>query len=374
MVLRSETKMEKIIVVGAGFTGATIAREMADKGYKVEVYESRNHIGGNAYDFINNRGILIHPYGPHIFHTNSKKIFDWLSKFTDWTFYEHKVKTHVHGKLLDFPININTINKLYNLNMKNSAELEKFFSKLRIQHPKIDNSRQHVEASVGVELCELFFSNYTKKHWDLDLSDLSAGVASRIPYRTSFDDRYFEDEYQFMPKFGYTKMFEKILKHKNITVQLGKTYKHILSSVEPNKIYYTGEIDKFFNYKYGNLGYRSIRFEHKNLDCESFQSVATENYPNDKDYTRITEFKKLTGQLHKCTSIVYEYPTTDGDPYYPIPTKENKKIYKKYQKLASNFPQIKFCGRLGSYQYLNMDQAVGMGLAISSREYKCQEF
>lgn len=361
--------MNHYLVVGAGFTGCTIARILADAGNIVNLVECRHHIGGNAFDEYNESGILIHPYGPHIFHTNSKKVFNFLSRFTDWNKYEHIVKSSINNKIVDFPININTINELYGLNIDSPGELEQFFKERRVNHKSISNSRQYVEAHIGAELCELFFSNYTKKHWDLDLSDLSPSVAARIPYRVNFDPRYFEDKYQVMPADGYHKLFLNMLDHKNIQVHLNTRWsKDHLVENKYKKIFYSGEIDRYFDFKFGKLGYRSVQFIHETYQQENFQSAATVNYPNDKKYTRITEFKKLTHQVSRYTSIVKEIPRGEGEPYYPIPTKLNRALYLKYAELARAHKQVTFCGRLGAYKYLNMDQAVGSGISLAQKE------
>ncbi len=351
-----------VLVVGAGFAGAVSARVLAEKGRKITVIDKRSHIGGNAYDKYDENGILIHPYGPHIFHTNSKKIIEWLSQFTEWRFYEHRVLASVENKLLPIPINKKTINDLYDKDLDEQGVAE-WLAKVREPKEKILTSEDVVLNSVGRDLCDKFFRGYTKKQWGLDLSQLSAGVAARIPTRTNDDDRYFADTYQFMPADGYTAMFQRMLDHPNITVQVETDYFEIRNAIEVDHTVYTGPIDTFFGCCFGKLPYRSLRFEHQYLsDTDNLQAVGTVNYPNDFDFTRITEFKHLTGQVHNGTSIVKEYPEDDGDPYYPIPRAENQKLFEKYNDLADKMNNVTFVGRLAQYRYFNMDQVVGAAL------------
>lgn len=354
-----------ILIVGAGFAGAVCARELAEAGRKVLVIDKRSHIGGNAYDRIDEHGVLIHPYGPHIFHTNSRRIFEWLSRFTDWRFYEHRVLAQVEGQLLPIPINRTTINRLYGLDL-DEAGVAAWLEKVREPRDPIRTSEDVVLNSVGRDLCDKFFRGYTRKQWGLDLSELSAGVAARIPTRTNDDDRYFTDTYQFMPADGYTALFRRMLDHPNITVQLNTDYFTLRHQIEANHTVYTGPIDAFFDYCYGPLPYRSLRFEHQHLpDVEWFQAVGTINYPNEHDYTRITEFKHLTGQRHSGTSIVKEYPQAQGEPYYPVPRQENEVLFKRYEELAKKRSDVSFVGRLAQYRYYNMDQVVGAALKLS---------
>ena len=348
---------------GAGFAGSVVARELAEAGHQILVVDRRDHIGGNAYDVKDGHGILIHQYGPHIFHTNSERIFNYLSKFTEWYPYEHRVRGVVNGQEYPFPINRDTLNQLYDLDLSEEQAAE-YFEKVREPKEKVLTSEDVVLNSVGRDLYEKFFLNYTKKQWGLDPSQLKAGVAARIPTRTNTDDRYFTDTYQAMPLHGYTAMFENMLEHPNITVKLSTDYKDLLAQgVEYDHLIYTGCIDEFYDYKFGKLPYRSLRFEHQHLEnTEQYQSVGTINYPNDFEFTRITEFKHLTGQQHPATSIVREYPTAEGDPYYPIPRDENEILFKKYKSLADCEKNVTFVGRLAEYRYYNMDQVVGAAL------------
>jgi UDP-galactopyranose mutase len=352
------------LIVGAGFAGSVLAERLANvSDKKVLIIDTRDHIGGNAYDHYNKDGILIHKYGPHIFHTNSKKVFDYLNQFTLWRPYEHRVLASVDGQLVPIPINLNTINKLYGLNL-NCSQVESFFESKAEKKDRVLTSEDVVINKVGRELYEKFFKNYTRKQWDLDPSELDASVTARVPTRTNKDDRYFTDTYQAMPMHGYTRMFQKMLSHPNIKVMLNTDYKEIIDVIPHKAMIYTGPIDSFFNYCYGRLPYRSLEFRFETHDTNVFQSTGTINYPNEQAYTRITEFKYLTGQSHPKTSIVYEYPQAEGDPYYPIPRPENAEIYKKYQRLANAMTNTFFTGRLATYKYYNMDQVVAQSLTL----------
>ena len=350
------------LIVGAGFAGSVLAERLANgSGKKVLICDKRPHIAGNAFDFYNDDGILIHKYGPHIFHTNSKEVFDYLSDFTEWRSYQHRVLAHVDGMLVPMPINLDTINKLYGLNLT-SFEVEDFFAKLAEKPEHIRTSEDVVVSKVGRELYEKFFQNYTRKQWGLDPSELDASVTARVPTRTNRDDRYFTDSFQAMSKHGYTRMFERLLDSPNIKIMLNCDYREIVNQISYKQMIYTGPIDSFFNYRYGKLPYRSLEFKHETHDAEQFQTAPVVNYPNEQPFTRITEFKYLTGQEHKKTSIVYEYPQAEGDPYYPIPRRENADIYAKYKTLADARPDVHFVGRLATYKYYNMDQIVAQAL------------
>ena len=353
------------LIVGLGFSGIVCAQQLAEKGYSILIVDKRDHIGGNAFDKLDENGVLIHPYGPHIFHTNSKKVFDYLSNFTEWNFYEHRVLAENEGCLYPIPINRTTINNLYGLNLTESEACD-FLETRRVKKTGIKTSEDVVLNSVGHDLCDKFFRSYTKKQWGMDLSELSAGVAARIPTRCNDDDRYFSDKYQFMPKNGYTKMFEKMLESDKIELCLKKDFRTVKDVVLWKKMIYSGPIDEYFNYCYGKLPYRSLTFKHQHYnDRKYFQSAATINYPNDHDYTRITEFKYIINQEIDGTSIVKEYPAADGDPYYPIPRPENNKLYDKYKKRAKDEINVIFLGRLAQYKYYNMDQVVAAALKFT---------
>jgi UDP-galactopyranose mutase len=355
------------LVVGAGFAGAVVAERMARQFNKsVLIIDRRPHVGGNAYDCLDDAGILIHQYGPHIFHTNSAEVFEYLSQFTEWRPYEHRVLASVDHKLVPIPINLDTVNKLYNMNLT-SDELEDYFKSVAEPREAVRTSEDVVVGRVGRDLYLKLFRGYTRKQWGLDPSQLDSSVIARIPVRTNRDDRYFTDTYQAMPLRGYTRMFENMLDHPNITVLTGVDYRDIVRSVKYREMVYTGPVDEFFEYRYGKLPYRSLRFEHRNVDKQVYQQAAVINYPNEHAYTRITEFKYLTGQTNRTTSIVYEYPQSEGDPYYPVPRKENQEIYAKYQTLAAASPRTHFVGRLATYKYYNMDQVVAQSLTLCAR-------
>lgn len=363
------------LVVGAGFAGVVVAERMArqfDK--KVLVIDRRQHIGGNAYDHLTSDGLLVHRYGPHIFHTNSPQVFEYLSQFTQWRSYEHRVLASVGGKLVPVPINLDTVNMLYGLKLSSEEEVAAFFASKAEARSEIRTSEDVVVSKVGRDLYEKLFRNYTKKQWGKDPSELDALVTARIPVRTNRDGRYFTDRYQAMPKHGFTSLFENMLNHPNIALQLGCDYRDIARSVSAKETIYTGPLDEFFGFRFGKLPYRSLRFQHETVNAEYFQPVAVVNYPNDHAYTRITEFKYLTGQTHRKTSIVYEYPAAEGDPYYPVPTPENGALYKKYVELAANYPRVHFVGRLATYRYYNMDQVVAQGLTLCKQMAAAPEF
>jgi len=351
------------LIVGAGFAGSVCAERLASRGRRVFLCDKRNHIGGNAYDHHDDAGLLVHKYGPHIFHTGAQRIFDYLSQFTPWRPYEHRVLAHVEGKLLPFPINIDTVNRLYDLQL-DAANIDAFYAERAeaIPHPR--TSEEAVLGKVGRELYEKFFRNYTRKQWGLDPAELDASVASRVPARTNHDDRYFTDAFQAMPLHGYTRMFERMLDHKNIRLVLNTDYRDIIGEIGYRHMIYTGPIDAFFDHRYGELPYRSLEFVFETHQREVFQSGSVINYPNEHDYTRITEFKYLTGQSHPSTSIVYEFPRSQGDPYYPVPRPANAELYRRYKALADATPQTDFVGRLATYKYYNMDQVVAQALAL----------
>jgi UDP-galactopyranose mutase len=355
------------MVVGAGFSGATAAQCLAAMGFRVTVIDKRTHIGGNAYDELDEHGIRVHRYGPHIFHTNSRNVFEYLSQFTEWRPYEHRVLAQVEGKLLPIPINRDTLNRLYDMELDEDGARQ-FLERVREVRTPIRTSEDVVLGSVGRDLCEKFFRGYTRKHWGLDLSELSPTVAARIPVRTNTDDRYFTDEFQAMPRDGYTRMFERMLDHPNIEICLGVDFSDIRKDVTGLSVVYTGPIDEYFDYAHGKLPYRALHFEHLHFpDRTQYQPVGTVNYPNQYCFTRITEFKHLTGQRHSGTSIVREYPQATGHPYYPVPRPENEALFKKYQKLAEGLRNVIFVGRLAQYRYYNMDQAVAAALKVAKQ-------
>lgn len=349
------------LIVGAGFAGSVLAERLASEGKSVLIVDKRAHIGGNAYDRYDDAGILIHPYGPHIFHTNSREVFDYLSRFTEWRPYQHRVKASVDGQLLPIPINLDTVNQMYGLNLT-SFQVEEFFASVAEPVEQIRTSEDVVVSKVGRDLYNKFFRGYTRKQWGLDPSELDASVTARVPTRTNRDDRYFADTYQVMPLHGYTRMFEAMLSHPSIKVMTNTDYREVVAFIPFGQMIYTGPVDAYFDYRFGKLPYRSLKFVHETHAQEQLLPVGTVNYPNDYAYTRVSEFKHITGQSHAQTSLVYELPRAEGDPYYPVPRPENALLYKKYEALAQATPNVMFVGRLATYKYYNMDQVVAQAL------------
>lgn len=356
------------LIVGAGFAGSVIAERLAaGLGQNVLVIDRREHIAGNAYDCEDAAGIMIHRYGPHIFHTNAQRIVDYLSQFTDWRPYEHRVLASVDGHLVPIPINLTTLNELFGLSM-NEEQAQAFLASRAEPVANIRTSEDVVINQIGRELYEQFFRGYTRKQWGLDPSELDKSVTSRVPTRTNTDDRYFTDTFQMMPAQGYTHMFERMLDHPRIDLLLGTDFNSVRDRVQYKQLIYCGPIDEFFDHCFGKLPYRSLRFQHETLPQTQLQDVAVVNFPDPAvAHTRITEYKHLTGQTHAHTSISYEFPCAEGEPYYPIPRPENAELYKRYSALADNTPGVTFLGRLGTYKYYNMDQVVGQALALYQR-------
>ena len=362
------------MVVGAGFAGAILAERLAnEREDRVLVIDRRNHVAGNAHDHFDAAGLLVHRYGPHIFHTNSPAVFAHLSRFTDWRPYEHRVLAEVRSPAtgavmrVPIPINLDTINRLYGLSLT-EAEVEAWME-ARAETPEaIRTSEDVVVAKVGRELYELFFRGYTRKQWALDPSELDRSVTARVPTRTDRDDRYFTDRFQAMPRDGYTAMFRRILEHPNITLRTGMEFAEARRRFPFRRLVWTGPVDEFFGFRFGKLPYRSLRFRHETLDTEWALPTGTVNHPEEATpYTRVSEFKWMTGQAHPKTSITYEYPSAEGDPYYPIPRPENAALYKRYEALADAEADTWFVGRLATYRYYNMDQVVGQALAAFER-------
>lgn len=358
-----------VLVVGAGFAGAVMAeRFAADAGLRVLVLDRRAHIGGNAYDERDGAGILVHRYGPHIFHTNSQDVVDYLSAFTAWRPYEHRVLAHVDGRDLPFPINRTTLNLLDGLSLSSEAEAEAYLQSVAEPVSPVRTSEDVVVGRVGRALYERFFRGYTRKQWGLDPSQLDASVTARVPVRTNLDDRYFTDSFQAMPADGYTALFMRMLDHPNITVATGGDFFDVREAVAFDRLVFTGPIDEYFGRCHGPLPYRSLTFRHETLGMERFQAAAVVNYPDQQvPYTRITEYKYLTGQQSSSTSISYEYPADEGDPYYPVPRAENQARFRAYQAMADALPDVLFVGRLATYRYYNMDQVVAQALATYRR-------
>jgi UDP-galactopyranose mutase len=355
------------LVVGAGFAGSVLAERLASQaGKRVLIVDKRNHIGGNAYDCYDDAGVLIHKYGPHIFHTNSTPVFNYLSQFTEWRPYQHRVRARVDGQLVPIPINLDTVNALYGTSFT-SMGLEQFFASVAEVPTEIRTSEDVVVGKVGRELYEKFFRHYTSKQWGLDPSELDASVTARVPTRTNRDDRYFTDRHQAMPLHGFTRLFERMLAHPNISVLLNCDWREVRDMIPYRQLVYSGPVDEFFDFRFGKLPYRSLEFQWETRDLDWVQPVAVINYTVDEAYTRVTEMKHLTGQVHPKTSLVYEYPRAEGDPYYPVPQPANAELYRRYQSLADATPGTHFVGRLATYKYYNMDQVVAQSLAVFDR-------
>lgn len=349
------------LIVGAGFAGSVLAERLANAGQRILLVDRRVHIGGNAFDYVDDAGILVHKYGPHIFHTNSEHVFQYLSRFTDWVPYEHRVLAQVDGALVPVPINRTTVNLVLGVDLQ-EAEVEHYLQSIAESRSQIRTSEDIVVSKVGRKLYEKIFKGYTRKQWGLDPSELDATVAGRLPVRSNDDDRYFTDRFQAMPAAGYTAMFECMLRHPLIDIELSVDFRELRSRGLSRETIFTGPIDEFFDYQLGRLPYRSLEFRLETLATTSHQPVATVNYPNDHEFTRVTEFKKLMGQDNPLSTLAYEYPRNIGDPYYPIPRPENAALYQRYEALARTTPRTHFVGRLGTYRYYNMDQVVAQAL------------
>jgi UDP-galactopyranose mutase len=360
-----------VVIVGAGFAGSVSARLLAEEcGLRVLVIDRRPHIAGNAYDSIDEHGVLCHNYGPHIFHTNAERVWTFLSRFTGWHPYEHRAVAEVDGQFVPMPINRATVNTLHGLSLT-EAEVAEYLKTLAEPREALHTSEDSVVSKVGWDLYERLFRGYTRKQWALDPSQLHASVCARIPVRTNDDDRYFTDTYQAMPRDGYTAMFAAMLDHPGIEVQVGVDYADVPAHVIPERLVWTGPIDAYFDHRLGHLPYRSLRFEHETRRTPGgrlVQPAGTINYPNERiPYTRVTEYRQLTGQVSDMTTLAYEYPMAEGDPYYPIPRPENRELYHRYEELADAQPNVLFVGRLARYQYLNMDQVVAAAMVAIER-------
>jgi UDP-galactopyranose mutase len=347
------------LVVGAGFAGSVLAERLAGAGRRVLVVDRRNHVGGNAYDEPDGAGGLVHRYGPHIFHTNAPSVFEYLSRFTAWRPYEHRVLACVRNQLVPIPINRSTLNHLFGARLADDEAVEAFLAARAEPRMPARTSEDVVVGRVGRELYELFFRGYTRKQWGLDPSQLDASVTARIPTRTNDDDRYFTDRFQAMPVDGYTAMLERMLARPGIQVRVDEDY---------GRVVFTGPVDEYFDRRFGALPYRSLRFEFRTVEGRHLQPVGTVNYPDESvPFTRITEFGHLTGRWSDRTTLVTEYPTAEGDPYYPIPRPQNAALYQRYEALAAADPRVVFVGRLATYRYYNMDQVVAQALATYRR-------
>jgi len=354
----------KYVIVGAGLAGIVMAERIASQlNEKVLVIEKRNHIGGNVYDSYNQDGILVHNYGPHTFHTDNKRVFDYMLNFTEWNYYQHRVLSYVDGNFVPFPISLETINKLYNLSLSEN-EIDDFIASKKVSISDIKTSEDVALSQVGVEIYEKFFKYYTIKQWGVSADKLDKSVISRIPFRKNRDTRYFDDQYQGLPKHGYTKMCENMLSNSNIKIMLNTDFKELKNSLNYEKLIYTGSIDDYFDYKYGKLKYRSLDFKFETYDMDEYQPAPSTRYPKDYDFTRITEFKKMTGQRHHKTTILKEYPCFGDEPYYPYPDNESKELYLKYKDLADKDRETIFIGRLAEYKYYDMDDVISKALEV----------
>jgi UDP-galactopyranose mutase len=365
----SRNKPFDYLIVGAGYAGSVLAERLTSQlGKRVMLIDKRPHIAGNAYDEKDAAGVLMHRYGPHIFHTNSDEVAGYLTQFTKWRPYEHRVLASVKGLLVPMPINRTTLNLLYGLELATDEQAEAYLAGRAEPVDKVRTSEDVVISKVGRELYETFFRGYTRKQWGMDPSELDKSVTARVPTRTNDDDRYFTDKFQAMPADGYTRMFENMLDQSGVTLELGVEFEDVRREVAYDQLIYTGPVDEFFDHRHGKLPYRSLSFRHVSLDREWYQPVGTVNYPDEATpYTRISEYKHLTGHSAPRTTITYEYPRADGDPYYPVPRPENQALYKRYEALALETPDVHFVGRLATYRYYNMDQVVGQALATFRR-------
>jgi len=354
---------DHVLVVGAGLAGATAARILAESNLRVIVVERRKHVGGNCYDYTDENGITVHLYGPHIFHTNSREVWNFVNRFCEFRYYQHRVLSFVEGRFVPFPINRDTICEVFGVNI--GVEEVEDFLKDEVRRSNFNdppkNFRDVVVSQVGERLYELFFKNYTIKQWNRDPEELSPDVAKRIPVRYGRDDRYFSDRYQGIPARGYTHLVERILDHPKISIVTNMDYFELRDHVKPKLTVYTGELDRFFDCVYGKLEYRSLRLVFKTYDVEYYQPVAVVNYPNDYDWTRITEFKHMTGERSSRTTVLFEYPSAEGEPFYVVLTRDNIERREKYmeevKKLEKSGEYI-FVGRLAEYLYYNMDQVI----------------
>ncbi|MFA7287929.1 MAG: UDP-galactopyranose mutase [Melioribacteraceae bacterium] len=358
--------MYDYLVVGAGISGITLAERLSnDTGASVMLIDKRNHIGGNCFDYIDSFGLLVHKYGPHIFHTNSLEVKRYLSLFTLWIPYKHKVKINYKNKLYPFPINRDTINQFYNLNLRTRNAVKEFLDSSICNSMNENNSEKYLLNRVPKDLYEAFYKYYSYKQWGKYPSELPLSICSRIPVKLNTNDCYFSDKYQMMPAEGFTQMFKKMLSNKKIEMVLNTDYAKILDSVKFNKLIYTGKIDEYFDFKFGVLDYRTLKIKFKTFPIEHYQDTAVINYPEQKNkYTRIAEYKYLTGQRSDSTTISFEYPSERGEAFYPLRDEENLELLKKYNRLAQKNENILFAGRLGEYKYYNIDQAVLSALKL----------
>jgi UDP-galactopyranose mutase len=382
--------MFNYIVVGSGFAGSVIAERIANVlNQKVLIIEKRKHIGGNCYDYRDENNIIVHKYGPHLFHTDYKEVFDYLSNFTDWHIYHHKVLAFVDGKKIPLPFNLNSIYEVFPQELAKRLEvklIEKYGYGTKIPILELLKEEDQDLKFLANYVYEKIYKNYTMKQWGLKPEEISPQVTARVPIYVSRDNRYFTDKYQVIPKDGYTKIFERMLNHPNIKIMLNTDFKEVISiDFENKKIYllgqefkgkliFTGMIDELFNFKYGFLPYRSLDLRFETIEQEYYQEAPVVNYPNDYDFTRITEFKHIHPVKSDKTTILKEYPKAYQPnvdiPYYPVFTKENQELYNKYKEEADKFENLVLVGRLAEYRYYDMDDVVKRALEVFEERIK----
>jgi UDP-galactopyranose mutase len=344
-----------LLIVGAGPTGCVVARQAAEAGMKVLVIDRRTHIAGNCYDQTNDAGVLTHQYGPHYFRTNDKPLIDWLSRFTEWIPGNYRVVSYSDGTYYPFPINLTTLEMISGRDLT-PYQAQQYLDGVVVPCRDIQNARQYVESRVGTAIYQQFYRDYSTKQWGMDPSHLAASVCGRIPIRLDRDDRYVDHQYQQMPAAGYTAMFNRMLNHPLITVQLSTNYDRVRHQ---GQTVYTGPVDEYFGYQFGRLPWRSLSFRTCTFEREFRQPCVQVNYPDlQHTYTRTVEIKHVTGQKCPVTTIVYEYPEPKGEPYYPVPCPESAALYSRYKELADREAGVLFCGRLAQYRYVDMDQVM----------------
>lgn len=376
--------MYNYIIVGAGLTGCILAERLA-KNNKVLLIEKKAHVGGTCYDFYNEHGILVHKYGPHIFNTNDKEVWDYISQFTEFHIYHHRVLGVVEGKKIPIPFNLESLYKIFPKTYACKIEeklLKKYAVNTKIPIMDLLNQEDEDLKYLANYVYENVFLHYTQKQWGMTPEQVGSAAMARIPFYLSRDDRYFQNQYQGIPKNGYTEIFRKMLSNKNIHVLLNTDYKEVLKIDEKEKgfklfdnkfdgrVIFTGAVDELFNYRFGDLPYRTLNFVFETYEQEYFQEICTVNYPNNYDFTRITEFKYMTKQKSNMTTIVkefpmqYDYKNEKLEPYYPIPKEENEKLYQKYVELSKEFDNLILAGRLGNYRYFNMSETIKNALEV----------
>jgi UDP-galactopyranose mutase len=350
------------LIVGAGLSGAVLAERLASiLNKKVLIIDKRDHIGGNCFDFIDENQILMNQYGAHLFHTNDESVWGYINMFAKWVRWDHKVLGKVGNKLVNIPVNINTVNSLLSENIQNSEEMDQWLSSVQVAYDTITNSEEVAKSRVGEVLYEKMFKNYTYKQWAKYPSELDKSVLERIPVRNNHDERYFSDKYQVLPEKGYTDFISSVISHENIDVCTSVDFFEVKDSLLYDQLIYTGPIDRYFeSCGYEKLEYRSIDFKVDHLkNMNYFQVNSVVNYPeNDVDFTRIVEYKHFLNQVSPHTTIVTEFTTDHGDPYYPVPNERNSTLYNQYVELTKQEENVHFIGRLANYKYFNMDQAI----------------